>query len=121
MMCVDYRLAQVGLNKQMVHVMQRGELAEKPLGLPPDIALIIVSFAPREWFVVVTATAAAAAAAEEREQAPGCDGCGTTLARLRRCRGCGLVRYCSKECQLQAWAGHKAQCKRAQKNATSDS
>ena len=26
------------------------------------------------------------------------------------CRGCQLVRYCGKECQLAAWPGHKAAC-----------
>ncbi|ESK90217.1 hypothetical protein Moror_7722 [Moniliophthora roreri MCA 2997] len=32
---------------------------------------------------------------------------------LRRCGGCGLVWYCSKECQKKSWKeeGHKSECK----------
>lgn len=28
--------------------------------------------------------------------------------------GCKLVRFCSKECQRQAWGRHKAECKAEQ-------
>ncbi|KAI1086937.1 hypothetical protein F5B19DRAFT_100747 [Rostrohypoxylon terebratum] len=33
--------------------------------------------------------------------------------KLMRCTGCGVVAYCSKECQVQGWneKGHKADCK----------
>ena len=51
-------------------------------------------------------------------QPPGlvCDHCGKTAEEasvkgLKVCRDCQDVRYCSKECQLAAWPGHKAACK----------
>ena len=51
-------------------------------------------------------------------QLPGmvCDQCGKTAEEasvngLKTCRDCQEVRYCSKECQLAAWSGHKAACK----------
>ncbi|KAI0350216.1 hypothetical protein OH77DRAFT_1431214 [Trametes cingulata] len=31
--------------------------------------------------------------------------------KLRRCTGCGLVTYCSKECQKAAWNRHRASCR----------
>ena len=33
--------------------------------------------------------------------------------KLRKCGGCGVVRYCSGECQKAAWPGHKKECRRA--------
>ena len=27
-----------------------------------------------------------------------------------RCGGCGLIRYCSKECQIEAWETHSVKC-----------
>jgi hypothetical protein len=30
--------------------------------------------------------------------------------KLRKCGGCGVVRYCSGECQKTAWPGHKKEC-----------
>ena len=44
-----------------------------------------------------------------------CAWCGvqptTTPSGLQSCAACGLVRYCSKECQTAAWtAGHKRSC-----------
>ncbi|KAH7325759.1 hypothetical protein B0I35DRAFT_118151 [Stachybotrys elegans] len=37
----------------------------------------------------------------------GCGGEGTS-----RCLGCGVVRYCGKECQVAGWTGgHKGECK----------
>jgi hypothetical protein len=32
--------------------------------------------------------------------------------KLRKCGGCGVVRYCSGECQKTAWPGHKKECSR---------
>ncbi|GAB4815514.1 hypothetical protein N2152v2_002560 [Parachlorella kessleri] len=37
-------------------------------------------------------------------------GCSEGRLRGRRCGGCGVVRYCSKECQLQHWAQHGHVC-----------
>ena len=51
-------------------------------------------------------------------QLPGaaCDHCGLTAEQasvrgLKSCGKCYATRYCSKECQLAAWPGHKAECK----------
>ncbi len=40
-------------------------------------------------------------------------GCGTTNG-LRRCGGCGTVRYCSEACCKAHWQAHKAECRRLQ-------
>ncbi len=39
------------------------------------------------------------------------EGCGATEG-LRKCSGCGAVRYCSREHQVAHWAAHKAECRR---------
>jgi hypothetical protein len=65
-----------------------------------------------------TPVPAAAASAPAAPAAPAaCANCGKTdAARLRLCRGCRLVRFCSQECMRQQWtsAGHKPACKAAQ-------
>ena len=33
-----------------------------------------------------------------------------TGEKLRKCGGCGVVRYCSGECQKTAWRVHKKVC-----------
>ncbi|KAI7842446.1 hypothetical protein COHA_004085 [Chlorella ohadii] len=40
-------------------------------------------------------------------------GCGATRG-LRRCGGCGTVRYCSTECSRVHWRAHKPACRRLQ-------
>ena len=40
-------------------------------------------------------------------------GCGATHG-LRRCGGCGTVRYCSAACSRAHWRAHKAECRRLQ-------
>ncbi len=40
-------------------------------------------------------------------------GCGTTTG-LRRCGGCGTMRYCSEACCKAHWRAHKAECRRLQ-------
>ena len=30
---------------------------------------------------------------------------------LRKCRGCGIAKYCSQECQKRAWPEHKKVCR----------
>jgi hypothetical protein len=47
---------------------------------------------------------------EERRR---CDWCGRTQAdgrKFSRCGKCLRVFYCSKECQVAGWRGHKAGC-----------
>ena len=40
-------------------------------------------------------------------------GCGATRG-LRRCGGCGAVRYCSEACSRAHWREHRADCRRVQ-------
>ena len=40
-------------------------------------------------------------------------GCGATRG-LRRCGGCGTVRYCSAACSRAHWRAHKGKCRRLQ-------
>ena len=40
-------------------------------------------------------------------------GCGATRG-LKRCGGCGTVRYCSEACSRVHWWAHKAECRRLQ-------
>jgi hypothetical protein len=35
-----------------------------------------------------------------------CEKAGSPSARLKDCAGCGLVRYCSKACQVKHWREH---------------
>ncbi|KAJ7088079.1 hypothetical protein B0H15DRAFT_949892 [Mycena belliarum] len=39
-----------------------------------------------------------------------CENCTVSRIDLRRCAGCGVVRYCSKECQKAHWKTHKPHC-----------
>jgi hypothetical protein len=44
--------------------------------------------------------------------APECAVCEDSHEKLKKCGGCGLVRYCSTECQEEDWADHKLVCRR---------
>ncbi|KAJ7843300.1 hypothetical protein B0H13DRAFT_133385 [Mycena leptocephala] len=39
-----------------------------------------------------------------------CENCTVARKDLRRCAGCSLIRYCSKECQKAHWKQHKPHC-----------
>lgn len=43
----------------------------------------------------------------------GCWVCGKE--KTKKCKGCGFARYCSAECQKQAWPNHKVQCREMSK------
>ncbi|KAJ7321672.1 hypothetical protein DFH08DRAFT_889295 [Mycena albidolilacea] len=40
-----------------------------------------------------------------------CGNCEVGHWNLRRCGGCGHIRYCSKECQKAHWGAHRTACK----------
>ncbi|TEA15000.1 F-box protein [Colletotrichum sidae] len=40
-----------------------------------------------------------------------CAGCGREEGGLKGCTGCGVVKYCGKECQATEWKAHKGDCK----------
>ncbi|EKD15275.1 zinc finger, mynd-type domain containing protein [Drepanopeziza brunnea f. sp. 'multigermtubi' MB_m1] len=52
---------------------------------------------------------------EEKEEKGWCQGCREVkaVAALARCKGCGSVWYCDKNCQTTGWSekGHKSDCK----------
>ena len=52
---------------------------------------------------------AALAGLEEGDE---CDKCGKK-ADLHKCGGCGMRRYCGKDCQKADWKGHKETCKKS--------
>lgn len=41
-----------------------------------------------------------------------CAQCSKAIAKAKRCKNCGLARYCSRECQLAHWDTHKFPCKK---------
>tara|TARA_X000001036_G_scaffold24790_1_gene20690 strand:- start:9969 stop:10676 length:708 start_codon:yes stop_codon:yes gene_type:complete len=45
-----------------------------------------------------------------------CGHCKKGCIKLKKCGACGVVGYCSKECQRAAWPSHKALCKEMAKN-----
>lgn len=46
-----------------------------------------------------------------------CNTCGV-VAKLKRCGGCGLNRYCSMDCQVSDWSVHRTLCKQLKKNGS---
>uniref|UniRef100_A0A383VQP2 MYND-type domain-containing protein n=1 Tax=Tetradesmus obliquus TaxID=3088 RepID=A0A383VQP2_TETOB len=54
---------------------------------------------------------------ESKQQPETCEKCGKT-EKLKRCSGCHQAWYCSQECQVAAWKGHKADCKRWKQQIT---
>ena len=47
-------------------------------------------------------------------------GSATSAQKLTRCSRCHIVKYCSKECQVQHWKHHKAFCKAASRGGASN-
>lgn len=49
-----------------------------------------------------------------RKDAEVCDACGKSQAllseKLKKCQGCKVTSYCSKNCQKKAWKAHKKFC-----------
>ena len=40
-----------------------------------------------------------------------CDNCLKTSSNMKRCKGCNIAKYCSRDCQANDWkVRHKAQC-----------
>lgn len=48
------------------------------------------------------------------EKVGDCRACGKTQrdAELLNCSACGVIKYCSKECQVKDWPSHKEKCKK---------
>ncbi len=69
-----------------------------------------VATAPSAAEAAVPTTPAQPARPPRMCAAPTC--CATS--GLRRCGGCGTVRYCSVECSRAHWREHKAECRRLQ-------
>ena len=46
-----------------------------------------------------------------------CSYCKRGHSALKKCRACGKVQYCGKECQIKHWKEHKSTCKLSSKNA----
>ena len=69
----------------------------------------------KAW-VLASPVAGAAPVDGSAPSLPCCAVCGKTESelaageKLRKCGGCGVVRYCSGECQKTAWPGHKEEC-----------
>jgi hypothetical protein len=83
---------------------------------------------PREMGASSSASRALPIIGERSEQGRGrasgneCAACAKTPAdgaRLRLCRGCRSVRYCSLECMRSAWPGHRQACQERQAAAAS--
>ena len=60
-----------------------------------------------------TETSAARPARPPAPRVCAAPGCGATNG-LKRCGGCGTVRYCSQACCKAHWPAHKAECRRLQ-------
>ena len=50
---------------------------------------------------------------EKDTEAPRCAYCDDSHEELKKCGRCGLVRYCSENCQAKDWREHKSMCRRA--------
>jgi hypothetical protein len=48
---------------------------------------------------------------EELDTADSCDACGKKCVPSK-CGGCGMARYCGKDCQKSDWKNHKGNCRK---------
>jgi hypothetical protein len=64
-----------------------------------------VAFAPLEVAIDVDATCVGV-----------CARCAVVLTKARKCARCKAVHYCSRDCQTEHWATHRAKCVAADKS-----
>ncbi|RPD64066.1 hypothetical protein L226DRAFT_533378 [Lentinus tigrinus ALCF2SS1-7] len=62
-----------------------------------------------EWFQVPRPSTHATLRIQEPSTY--CHSCGTRGVKVRRCSGCAVACYCSRECQKTAWPAHKHWCR----------
>jgi len=104
-------------------------LPEKKLVSSKNQKMENLDFGKRNQINIHTALGAMSLAASEQErlkskiQAGGslsaCSLCNKSSSsseeKNKRCTGCFMVWYCSRECQLKAWEEHKEECSKAKK------
>ncbi|PRW39186.1 histone lysine methyltransferase Set6 [Chlorella sorokiniana] len=79
------------------------------------IATVLAFMAKHGGPAAVDAVVLAAGSVQQLEELllTHAEGCGATKG-LRRCGGCGTVRYCGVACSKAHWPEHKAECRRLQ-------
>ena len=76
--------------------------AAVPLALLPELWRETLAYLGRDAFV------------RKPRSALRCDVCGSG-GKTKKCHACQVARYCSRECQKEAWKRHKRECKRIAK------
>ena len=90
--------------------------------LRADVATALAKLDQHAMHSVHSTPPAAAAERQEQQQQPAAprvcaaEGC-TSTAHLRRCSGCGRVRYCGVACHNAHWRAHRRECRRWQEEA----
>ena len=79
-----------------------GEVRSVPLALLPELWRETLSYLGRDAFV------------QKPRPLLRCDVCGSG-GKTKKCHACQVARYCSRECQKEAWKKHKKECKRIAK------
>ena len=78
-----------------------GEVRSVPLALLPELWNETLSYLGRDAFL-------------RKPRSLRCDVCGSG-GKTKKCHECQVARYCSRECQKEAWKRHKKECKRIAK------